>query len=83
MSRQFSRKDFMEQIMHFRDLMCSADYWQRSESTRDCAVRGIGFVYTNAEILPEDITLFCSTMAEYQRREYYMLVRPLFEQLRA
>jgi hypothetical protein len=70
---QFTRQDFLRELLAFRDLMGSKTFWAKSEEIRNLAVRGFSFVYFNADLQPVDISFFEATLTEYARRETYML----------
>lgn len=71
---QFTRRQFFDEILRLRDLMGSKDFWSKPEDYRDRAIRGITFVYLNADLQDGDIGTFNATLMEYSRRETFSLL---------
>lgn len=77
MDHQFTRQQFLDQLLLFRELMGSKSFWDKPENIREKAVKGFSFVYFNADLsLPSDASLFEGTLLEYSKRETYMFLRP-------
>lgn len=68
-SFQFTRADFLREFHAFRQLMGERTFWAKPFGVREKAVKGFSFVYLNADLLPEDVTTFDSTLQEYGARE--------------
>ena len=66
----------MREMMAFRDLMGSRDFWSKSETTHEKAIKGLGFVYVNAELLPGDENFLVSAIDEYAHRKAVLTLHP-------
>lgn len=71
----FSEKDFVEEVMRFRELFGSRLFWAKPADIRQKAVDGLAFMYLNldgsitGEALARVVRLFDSNLTEYTRRE--------------
>jgi hypothetical protein len=70
---KFTVEEFNQQIVEFRQLFGSKEFWKQPVEIRDLAVKGMGHVYFNTVcVKPDDrkyiAGIFTSTVSEYVRR---------------
>lgn len=78
-SDKFTFEYFCTEVIQLRDMWGKQDFWDKPRALREKATDALAFVFVN--LMPKDheenmkgATLFQSTMAEYQRREFYLVM---------
>jgi hypothetical protein len=81
----FTEQYFNEEIGRFRQMMSDRKFWEKDDSIRELAIRGLTLVYLNVELPSGDgylaglervATIFKSTLSEYTRRGTLMILQP-------
>lgn len=74
-SISFTQAEFMEQVLHFRELMGSRAFMNKSDSEQQKAIDGLAFAYASLELsTPVEQVNRCAnvldaTLTEFTRRK--------------
>lgn len=78
MANRISLDEFNFNVTEFRTLMGAQSFWTGPQSTRDAAVKGLGFCYlwVDSSAIEKAAVTFDSTIQEYEMRSTYNCTIP-------
>lgn len=71
--KTFTKTEFYQQVLEFRKLFGSPEFWAKPSSQRQLALNGFGHVWLNCPDREIDDT-YWATMNEYTRRESMLVM---------